>query len=288
MIHLEFASNTHQQTTINIQSTGNPRPIHVTERNERDALEMLKNRPKDQPFALTVAFFAPHSWDGHPDQYLPQNETFGLYPNLTFNKTQEEMQASFQRLPKHFSERNEGRHRFRGRFDNQTKANTMLANYYRLISGVDAACKKIWKELEAQGILNETMVIFSTDNGYYHGEHGLAGKWYPHEESIRVPLIVHDPRMPPNKRGTTDDSFTLNIDLAPTILGAANATKPDTYQGRDISNLYLRKGSNDGNDNTLSPPWREEFYYEHPVHMNEKVIPASSALVRKDIKVRAV
>lgn len=106
-------------------------------------------------------------WDGHPDQYLPQNETFKLYQDLKFNKTQEAMEASFQRLPQTvFSNKNEGRNRFRGRFDNQTMASTMLANYYRLISGVDAACEKIWKELEAQGILDETMVIFSTDNGY--------------------------------------------------------------------------------------------------------------------------
>lgn len=198
------------------------------------------------------------------------------------------MEASFQRLPQTvFTNKNEGRNRFRGRFDNNTRASTMLANYYRLISGVDAACEKIWKELEAQGILDETMVIFSTDNGYYHGEHGLAGKWYPHEESIRVPLIVHDPRMPANKRGTTDDSFTLNIDLAPTILGAAKAKRPATYQGRDISDLYLSKEGDNTSNNQLSPPWREEFFYEHPVHINEEVIPASSALVRKDIKVRA-
>lgn len=90
--------------------------------------------------------------------------------------------------------------------------------------------------------------------------------------------------MPAHKRGTTDDSFTLNIDLAPTILGAANAKKPSTYQGRDISELYLSQ-EGEGN-NPLSPPWREEFFYEHPVHIKEEVIPASSALVRKDIKVR--
>jgi len=50
---------------------------------------------------------------------------------------------------------------------------------FSLISGVDAACKAVWDELEKQGILNETLFIFTTDNGFYHGEHGLAGKWYP-------------------------------------------------------------------------------------------------------------
>jgi arylsulfatase A-like enzyme len=81
--------------------------------------------------------------------------------------------------------------------------------------------------------------------------------------------------MPKSQRGTTNDNFTLNVDLAATILGAAKAEKPKQYQGRDISDLYLRPDS---------PPWREEFFYEHPIHINKNVIPASSALVRKGIK----
>lgn len=81
--------------------------------------------------------------------------------------------------------------------------------------------------------------------------------------------------MPEGLRGTTDDSFTLNVDLAPTILGAANLTPPEIMQGRDFSDLYLRPDS---------PPWREEFFYEHPVHLNKEIIPASTALVRKGIK----
>jgi hypothetical protein len=77
--------------------------------------------------------------------------------------------------------------------------------------------------LYPQGLLGNTLVIFTTDNGYLHGEHGLADKWYPFEESIRTPLIVADPRMPAAVRGTTNDALTLNVDLAPTILAAVLA-----------------------------------------------------------------
>lgn len=76
-----------------------------------------------------------------------------------------DMEDSFKRLPKFFSERNEGRYRYRMRFNEPEKYDKMLKNYYRLITEVDAACKSIWKELESQGILDETMVIFTTDNG---------------------------------------------------------------------------------------------------------------------------
>ena len=135
---------------------GNPRPIHVTERNERDALDMLRTRPKDKPFVLTLAFFAPHSWDGHVDQFLPQNKSMSLYQNMTL-KAPVDMEASRNRLPKCITEKNEGRTRWRKRFDEPEKYDRMLKNYFRLISEVDGACESVWKELEAQGILNETV-----------------------------------------------------------------------------------------------------------------------------------
>ena len=128
-------------------------------------------------------------------------------------------------------------------------------------------------ELEKQGLRENTLVLFTGDNGYFHGEHGLADKWYPHEESIRVPLIVRDPRAA-GKAGTNDD-FVLNVDLAPTILGAAGIAAPARMQGRDCSPLYLAKEK---------PAWRTEFFYEHAIIKDKTFIPASEALVRKDWK----
>jgi len=139
---------------------------------------------------------------------------------------------------------------------------------------VDEASKHIVDELKRQGIYNKTMIIFTSDNGLMLGHHGLAGKWHPWEESIRVPLIIYDPRMPQEKRGTTDDSYTLNIDLAETILGAAGL-KPSPYmQGRDIADLYLERRGNAQN-----VPWREDFYYEFPIDY-----PDSTALVTRKWK----
>jgi arylsulfatase A-like enzyme len=157
-----------------------------------------------------------------------------------------------------------------------------MRNYYALITQVDKACGEIWEEVVAQQLENQTMIIFTTDNGMFHGAHGLAGKWYPYQESIRVPLIVYDPRMPKEKRGTVDDSFTLNIDLAETILSAAGVESPAIMQGRDISDLYIR---NDGNENRSldENPWREEFFYEFPYH-DISFIPPSTALIQKKWK----
>jgi arylsulfatase len=149
-----------------------------------------------------------------------------------------------------------------------------MKEMYRMINEVDTACGAIIDELDRQNLLNSTMIIFTADNGFLQGEHGLVGKWFPYEESIRVPLIIYDPRMPSSHRGTVRDEFTLNVDLAETILGAANLHPSPGMQGRDIAELYLE----DVDD------WRDDFYYEHPTHLAENAIPQSSAVVRKNHK----
>ncbi len=250
--------------------------IHVTQKNENDALEFLKTRPADKPFCLTLAFFATHAEDQNPLQFLPQPESMKLYKDdkipVPVNATDE----SFRRLPPFIAnEKNEGRNRWTWRFDTPEKYQTMMKNYYRLATEVDTTCGRVLAELKKQGLLENTLVIFTGDNGYYHGEHGLADKWYPHEESIRVPLIVWDPRMEKTKKGSTDDAYALNVDLAPTILAAAGMKIPPRMQGKDIAPLYLA---------AKRPEWRTEFFYEHAIIKNKNFIPASEALVRKDWK----
>ncbi|MEX0867768.1 MAG: sulfatase [Pirellulales bacterium] len=249
--------------------------IHVTERNEQDALEFLKDRPKDKPFCLTVCFFATHAEDPSPKQFLPQPESMELYKDVTIPVPPNATEESWQRLPSFFDKENEGRTRWYWRFDTPEKYQTMMKNYYRLATEVDATCGRVLEELKQQGVLDNTLVIFTTDNGYYHAEHGLADKWYPHQESIRVPLIIRDPRMPKAKHGTTNDDFTLSVDLAPTILAAVGIDVPENMQGQDIAPLYLADSK---------PQWRDEFFYEHPTLRNADFIPASEALVRKDWK----
>lgn len=105
--------------------------------------------------------------------------------------------------------------------------------------------------------------------------HALADKWYPYQESIRVPLIVNDPRIPKAKRGTLNSEFTLNIDLASSILGAAGLGQGTAMQGRDIADLYQSAP-------TSTAPWRDQFFYEFPAISGR--IPPSRALVRKTWK----
>jgi arylsulfatase len=194
---------------------------HVTELNGIDALDYLRNsKPSNQKFALTVAFFAPHAWDGkpYPDEYVPQNYTESMYnetviPNATTGTTE-----AWKKMPWFFDERNEARRRWRLRYDTPDHYQVTMKRYLRMIKEVDDVVGAVMDELKAQGVYNNTIFIFTSDNGQFNNNHQIAEKWYPHEESIRVPLIIQDPRMPAAMRGTENHDFTLNIDLAPTIL----------------------------------------------------------------------
>jgi arylsulfatase len=119
------------------------------------------------------------------------------------------------------------------------------------------------------------LIVVIGDNGYFQADRGLADKWYPYEESVRVPLIVRDPRLPAGRRGVSRDQFALNLDVAPTLIAAAGLPVPAVMQGRDLSPLYLEG---------RRPAWRDEFFYEHPTVLGKDRIPSSQAVVRKDWK----
>jgi len=112
--------------------------IHSTKLNEKDAIEFLRERPKDKPFCLTVCFFTPHAQDDDPKQFLVQNESMSLYVDDTIPLAPSATDEAWKKMPKFFGDINEGRNRFFWRFDTPEKYQTMMKNYYRLISEIDS------------------------------------------------------------------------------------------------------------------------------------------------------
>lgn len=127
-------------------------------------------------------------------------------------------------------------------------------------------------ELQRQGIAENTVIIFMGDNGFYLGEHGLEGKRYGHEEFIRVPLIIYDPRQPDSKRGIKPRQIALNIDIAPTILSMAGVKVPGTMQRENLFDIV--------NENVLA---RQDFFYEHTFAGSPK-IPKVEGVVTQSLK----
>jgi arylsulfatase A-like enzyme len=104
------------------------------------------------------------------------------------------------------------------------------------------------------------------DNGYFLNERLLAGKWLMYENSLRVPLIVFDPKA--EQHGVRFDEMALNIDIAPTILDYAGITVPEDIQGKSLKN-FARKGK-------AEPDWRDHFICEHL--FNNPHIPKSEGI----------
>ena len=250
--------------------------VHVTERNARDSMQFLQERPKDRPFLLNLSFFAPHAEDRNPKQYLPQDWSARHYRDVVIPESEKMHHSYLEALPDFLSQpRNEGRKRFDRRFTSPQHYQESMTNYFRLITEIDAVVGQVIEELKAQGVYENTLIIFAGDNGYFHADRGLADKWYPYEESIRVPLLIHDPRLPRSSRGIQREQMVLNIDIAPTIVQAVGLPVPKTMQGVDLAPLYLGDSM---------PPWREEFFYSHPTISYKERIPTSQAVVREDMK----
>jgi arylsulfatase len=280
---------------------GKTKKWYITEKNEFDAFRFLSKRNKKKPFFLHLGFYATHAVDNDPRQYIPQPNSSHLYQNISIPVPFTSREESWHKMQPMIGDRSASRIRYRDRYDTTDKFQHMMKNYYRMATEVDTTCGRILQKLEEEGELDNTLVIFTTDNGNFHAEHGLADKWYPHQESIRVPLIIKDPRMPSSKVGTLNSDFTLNIDLTPTILGAAGLQALPRMMGRDMSVLYRDDVPDDDHEDINAGygtartknkahvpiskfPWRTEFFYEHPFISSESYIPSSEALVRKDIK----
>lgn len=226
---------------------------HLTDMEGDHAMAFLKSLPPGKPFCLSVSFNAPHAEDNDPQQYHWQQEVDHLYQTATFPVPRTMNDEFFQKHPA-FLKNSESRVRFHWRFDQPDKYQNMVRGYYRMISGVDLVVGRIRQSLKSLGFADNTIIIFTSDNGYFLGERGFADKWYLYEPSVRVPLIVFDPRSPRTLQGSVQSAMALNVDLAPTILQLAGVPVPKTMQGKSLKPLL---------QGTVPDDWRTEFFYEH-------------------------
>lgn len=226
--------------------------MHRTQILGDQALEFLDTCTPERPFCLSISFKAPHVQDEHPDQFLYDARFRHLYREDRIEPAKTAEPEYFQRLPD-FLRESEGRVRWGKRFETPEHYQTSVKRYYRLITGVDDAVGRIVEHLERSSLADDTVILMTSDNGFFLGEHGLAGKWLMYEESIRTPLLYYDPRLPKKQRGCRTNAITLNIDVAPTLLALGGVTIPTACQGKNLLPLFY------GETKTT----RTEFFYEH-------------------------
>lgn len=209
--------------------------------------QFLDARPADKPFCLSLSFKSAHApWDGYDTRFATAFTGDDLPRAANVSLADAERQPAFlrQSLASPFGLAMVKRDELRLR--EQRK-------YYRLILTLDAAIGEVRRELERRGLNDNTVIVFTSDHGHFLGEHGFFGKWTMFEESIRIPFIIADPRLPAGHRGRTSPALALNIDVAPTLLDLAGVTVPPDMQGKSLLPLLSDPDA----------PLRDEFFYEH-------------------------
>lgn len=219
------------------------------------AIDWLKDRPQDRPFLLMLGHKAPHTPAEPEPRYANLYDDVPIsYPPSAFNLDDK---------PEWIRQRINTWHGiygplwgFRENFpDVRPEAVKDFAafarSYFAVIKSVDDSLGRIFAVLEETGQLDNTLLIFGSDNGFFLGEHGMMDKRTAHEESLRVPLLV---RYPPLIRpGTIVEQTVLSIDIAPSILDICGAPPLDKIHGRSWKPLLLGDASN----------WRTSWFYEY-------------------------
>jgi N-acetylglucosamine-6-sulfatase len=200
----------------------------------RRAVDLVRRlAPSDKPFFLSVAFLAPHS-GGPRDADDPGNQATpspaprhrNVFANQPLPTPPSLNEADVSDKPAAIRNR---------RLIPPARLNAMRENYQQRLESllaVDEAVRDILSALDATGELGRTLVIFTADNGFFHGEHRIPdGKVLVYEPSVRVPLIVRGPGLP---RGVQRPNLAANVDLAATILDAAGARADRRLDGRSL------------------------------------------------------
>ncbi len=222
--------------------------VHLTRYTGQKALDFIdKNASNEEPFCLSLSFSAPHAHDGAPKQYFWQAGMDEMLEDTTIPEPELGDDKYFLAQPKIVRD-GFNRLRWTWRYDTPEKYQHSLKGYYRMISGVDLEIKKIREKLAQKGLDKNTVIILMGDNGYFLGERQFAGKWLMYENSIRVPLIVFDPRV--NKHQDVKD-MVLNIDVPQTIADIAGVEAPETWQGKSLLPIVKQETNTIARDTIL-------------------------------------
>ncbi|MCF7669884.1 MAG: sulfatase [Verrucomicrobia bacterium] len=230
---------------------------HETDLCADKAIKFIEEQSASRPFCLSISFNAAHAEDSdkRPGMgHFPWPPSVdGMYEDITPPAPRLSDSEIFEVQPK-FLKDSLNRQRYFWRWDTPEKYKTNMRAYFRMISGIDHAIGRVITKLEKTGMAGNTVIIYAADNGYYMGDRGFAGKWSHYEESLRIPLIIYDPRLPEGSRSRVVPQMALNIDIPATILDAAGLGVHPNYQGRSL--LPIVRGESPQN-------WRDDFFCEH-------------------------
>ena len=244
-------------------ANGNPLPTehggHSTDVIANDAISFMQSVDRDKPFFLMCHFKAPHRpWEPadrfknllkdvdipEPANLLDNYEGKGQFTQH-IRMSMEDMNRvdlKGETIPENMT-RDEKRHWVYQRY---------IKDYLRCIAGIDENVGRILKYLDDNGLTENTIVIYTGDQGFFLGEHGWFDKRLMHEECLRMPLLIRFPKE--IKAGTVNSDIVMNLDFAPLFADYAGISTPSYMQGESFRNNL--KGQTPAN-------WRKSMYYRY-------------------------
>jgi arylsulfatase A-like enzyme len=228
-------------TQLEVVNEGVDDFLMTNERKLEGALHFLDARPKDQPFLLSINLNLPHGAGTRSMQLRKTDDEIyrTLYRDQTIplpNNYVAKADIINAKLPVDLL-RSEDRQAGYSYADTPETVREHLTREYQAMTGIDRLVGNLRKALKKAGVAKNTVLIFTSDHGLFHGEQGLGGKALCYEETTHVPLIVFDPGQPKRKRGKRSQALVQSIDVAPTILARAGVPIPESFQGKDLSSL---------------------------------------------------
>jgi len=256
------------------------------------SLEFLKNRPKDKPFFLMTHHKAPHrEWTPDAkhaaqfkDQVIPEPETL----NDDYATRSDAARTAIMRVGRDLNRtdlktppppglrgtnltewkrgtdselevvENGQTNKLSGPALKRWKYQRYMKDYLACVASVDDNVGRLLDYLDQTGLATNTIVIYTSDQGFFLGDHGWFDKRFMYEESIRMPFLVRYP--PAIKPGSVSDAMILNVDFAPTFLAFARLAVPTEIQGRSLKSLFAGQPPDD---------WRKSWYYRYYHYPNE-------------------
>jgi len=242
-------------TTFNVDGARQTVPGYYAHVVTDMANDWIKNRDTDKPFAMVLGHKAPHGPFIPEEKYQKTYDHVPVaYPDSAF-KLEGKPEWIKERLPTWHGIYGP-LYGFRENFPDMSQAaiadfQKFVRSYTATINSVDDSVGLVLKQLEDEGILDNTIVIYSSDNSFLLGEHGMIDKRTMHEASIRVPMVVRYPKA--FKAGTRVDHQVLSIDLAPTLMELTGAGELANAQGLSWVAVAQDKDA----------AWRESWLYEY-------------------------
>jgi len=237
-------------------------------------LEWLKGRDKTKPFFLMHHYKAPHDMFQYAKRYesyladvdIPEPESMWKQPNFGSIATRGHNDELLPLIGTSIGRRHYRRNYARSWAKDpslteeqakRTAYQAYLKKFLRCVKGVDDGMKRLLGYLKEEGILDDTVIMYTGDQGFMLGEHDYQDKRWMYDESMRMPFLVRYPKT--IGAGSRTDAIVENVDYAPTMLDFAGVRTPDYMQGRSFKSI-IETGREPAD-------WKKEAYYRYWMHM---------------------